>query len=76
MWKLGLVLLGGYLGSVVVGQDVEKVTAPLKKCCLLHEMLALPGSLSSLFLSLNAAEEEALMDFLCKCLRSRKQADR
>lgn len=69
-----MVLLGGYLGPVVVGQDVERLSTPLKRCCLLHEMLAISGSLSALFLSLNAAEDEALSDFLCKCLRSRKQA--
>lgn len=76
VWRLGLVLLGGYLGSVVVGQDLERVTTPLRRCCLLHEMLAVSGSLSALFLSLNAAEDDALTDFLCRCLRSRKQADR
>jgi hypothetical protein len=76
VWRLGLVLLGGYLGSVVVGQDVERVTVPLKKCCLLHEMLSTLGSLSAQFLSLNSAEDEDLSSFLCECLRSRKKAER
>jgi hypothetical protein len=60
VWRLGLVLLGGYLGSVVIGQDLELVPVPMKRCCLLHELLACSGSLSSLFLSLNSVEDEAL----------------
>jgi len=61
---------------MILNMDVAKVQLPLKKCCLLHEILGSSGSLSSLFVSLNNIEDEPLLDFLCKCMRSRKFSEK
>ena len=41
-WRLGLLLLNGYLGREILSQDIMKVQLPIKKCCLFHEIVYNP----------------------------------
>jgi len=31
LWKIGLILLNGFLGSVILSEDIKKIILPLKK---------------------------------------------
>jgi hypothetical protein len=74
-WRLGLLLLNGYFGTPIMSQELQKVQLPLRKCCLFHEILASPDSLAALYLECGTGIDLELADFLCLCLRSRKNAD-
>lgn len=48
-WRLGLLVLNGYLGAPIFSQEILKVQLPLRKCCLFHEILESPHSLAALY---------------------------
>ena len=38
-------------------QEIQKINSPLKKCCLFHEMMAIPNSLAAQFIYLGEKDE-------------------
>lgn len=74
-WRLGLLLLNGYIGTPILSQEILNVQLPLTKCCLFHEMLTASNSLTSIYLEVDQGLDLELADFLCICLRSKKNAE-